>query len=206
MCRCRAFLPSALSIHVHSVVCLCAGIVMQQANPMSSAVAEFAEKAPELASRGLGVTTNAERWNGRHAMFGMFLMTFTAYLKGHGLIPDADKVLDVNQWGPLAYAGMGQVITNERAIILVAHIHVLFVSIVCAFAPLSFQVASQTFPSPPAPPTHRPLQRRRPSVDAPAPPWAQARADAVMRAGQPGALDIIGQHDCTEWHADAPEA
>merc|ERR1719253_514394 len=106
---------------------------------MSSAVAEFAEKAPELASRGLGVTTNAERWNGRHAMFGMFLMTFTAYLKGHGLIPDADKVLDVNQWGPLAYAGMGQVITNERAIILVAHIHVLFVSIVCAFAPLSFQ-------------------------------------------------------------------
>merc|ERR1719504_543019 len=97
---------------------------MQQANPMSSAVAEFAEKAPELASRGLGVTTNAERWNGRHAMFGMFLMTFTAYLKGHGLIPDADKVLDVNQWGPLAYAGMGQV---------------LFVSIVCAFAPLSFQ-------------------------------------------------------------------
>merc|ERR1711966_598389 len=75
------------------------GIVMQQANPMSSAVAEFAEKAPELASRGL----------------------------------------DVNQWGPLAYAGMGQVITNERAIILVAHIHVLFVSIVCAFAPLSFQ-------------------------------------------------------------------
>merc|ERR1712216_895584 len=88
------------------------GIVMQQANPMSSAVAEFAEKAPELASRGLGVTINAERWNGRHAMFGMFLMTFTAYLKGHGLIPDADKVLDVNQWGPLAYAGMGQVITN----------------------------------------------------------------------------------------------
>merc|ERR1712216_543362 len=84
------------------------GIVMQQANPMSSAVAEFAEKAPELASRGLGVTTNAERWNGRHAMFGMFLMTFTAYLKGHGLIPDADKVLDVNQWGPLAYAGMAR--------------------------------------------------------------------------------------------------
>ena len=168
MCRCRAFLPSALSIHVHSVVCLCAGIVMQQANPMSSAVAEFAEKAPELASRGLGVTTNAERWNGRHAMFGMFLMTFTAYLKGHGLIPDADKVLDVNQWGPLAYAGMGQVITNERAIILVAHIHVLFVSIVCAFAPLSFQVASQTFPTPP--PTPHPStapastpQRRRPS-------------------------------------------
>jgi hypothetical protein len=112
---------------------------MQASNPMTNAVAEFADNNPELASRGIGVTTNAERWNGRHAMFGMFLMTFTAYLKGHGLIPDADKVLDVNQWGPLAYAGFGQVITNERAIILVAHIHVLFVSIICAFSPLAFQ-------------------------------------------------------------------
>ena len=114
---------------------------MQASNPMTNAVAEFADNNPELASRGIGVTTNAERWNGRHAMFGMFLMTFTAYLKGHGLIPDADKVLDVNQWGPLAYAGFGQVITNERAIILVAHIHVLFVSIICAFSPLAFQVS-----------------------------------------------------------------
>ena len=136
------FVPSVVFHHVASCVCVCVwpGIVMQASNPMTNAVAEFADKNPELASRGIGVTTNAERWNGRHAMFGMFLMTFTAYLKGHGLIPDADKVLDVNQWGPLAYAGFGQVITNERAIILVAHIHVLFVSIICAFSPLAFQV------------------------------------------------------------------
>jgi len=115
------------------------GIVMAQ-NPMSNAVAEFAKGNPELASRGIGVTTNAERWNGRHAMFGMFFMTFCAYLKGHGLIPDADKLLDPAQWGPLVYGGFGTQITNERAIILIAHIHVLFVSVICAFAPLGFQV------------------------------------------------------------------
>jgi len=108
-------------------------------NPMNNAIVEFAASNPELASRGLGVTTNAERWNGRHAMFGMFFMAFTAYLKGHGLIPDADKVLDPAQWGPLAYGGFGTQITNERAIILIAHVHVLFVSIIAAFAPLGFQ-------------------------------------------------------------------
>merc|ERR1719183_3004533 len=101
-----------------------AGLVMQASNPMTNAVAEFAAQNPELASRGLGVTTNAERWNGRHAMFGMFFMAFTAYLKGHGLIPDADKVLDPATWGPLAYGGFGTQITNERAIILIAHVQV----------------------------------------------------------------------------------
>ena len=85
------------------------------------------------------MTTNAERWNGRHAMFGMFFMAFTAYLKGHGLIPDADKVLDPATWGPLAYGGFGTQITNERAIILIAHVHVLFVSIMAAFSPMAFQ-------------------------------------------------------------------
>jgi hypothetical protein len=108
-------------------------------NPMSKAITEFSISSPELASRGLGVTTNAERWNGRHAMFGLFFIVLTAYFKGHGLIPDADKVLDINQWGPLASAGMGQGITNERAIILIAHVHVLVVSVLAAFAPFQFQ-------------------------------------------------------------------
>ena len=163
---------------------------MQQANPMSTAVAEFAEKAPELASRGLGVTTNAERWNGRHAMFGMFLMTFTAYLKGHGLIPDADKVLDVNQWGPLAYAGMGQVITNERAIILVAHIHVLFVSIVCAFAPLSFQVATQPLPSRPYPST------AQAATPQPLPGHRPGKCRRVSTTGQSGTRTLLKPEAC----------
>jgi hypothetical protein len=66
---------------------------LSMANPMTKAVEQFAEANPELASRGLGVTTNAERWNGRHAMFGIFAIVMTAYFKGHGLIPDADKVI-----------------------------------------------------------------------------------------------------------------
>lgn len=173
---------------------------MQATNPMANAVKEFAEANPELASRGLGVTTNAERWNGRHAMFGMFAIVMTAFMKGHGLIPDADKVgpclslrhaslvkicptansartsrmrtvhrliathsshsmaqilcflfimhspqiLDINQWGPLASAGMGQGITNERAIVMIAHVHVLVVSVLAAFAPFQFQVMDKT--------------------------------------------------------------
>jgi hypothetical protein len=115
------------------------GITMQATNPMANAVKEYADDFPELAARGLGITTNAERWNGRHAMFGMFAIVFTAYMKGHGLIPDADKILDINQWGPLASAGMGQGITNERAIIMIAHVHVLVVSVIAAFAPFAFQ-------------------------------------------------------------------
>eukprot|EP00961_Rhodomonas_salina_P226941 3068087-Rhodomonas_salina.1 len=94
-------------------------------NPMSKAVADFAESSPEFGGRGLGVTVNAERWNGRHAMFGIFAMVMTSYMKGHGLIPDADKVLDIAQWGPLAavWDGAGNGISNERAIILIAHVH-----------------------------------------------------------------------------------
>ena len=108
-------------------------------NPMAGAVEKFASENPELASRGLGVTTNAERWNGRHAMFGIFFMVLSSYLHGRGLIPDGDKILDVSQWGPLVNGGFNAPITNERAIILVAHVHVLFVSIVAAFAPFGFQ-------------------------------------------------------------------
>jgi len=111
-----------------------------QSNPMTNAVTEYAEGYPELAERGLGVTTNAERWNGRHAMFGMFAIFLTAYMKGHGLIPDAEKLLDLNQWGPLASTGgMGEGISNERAIIMIAHVHVLVVSVIAAFAPFGFQ-------------------------------------------------------------------
>jgi hypothetical protein len=49
------------------------------------------------------------------------------------------QILDINQWGPLASAGMNTGITNERAIILIAHVHVLVVSVVAAFAPFQFQ-------------------------------------------------------------------
>jgi hypothetical protein len=42
---------------------------------------------------GVGPTTKAERWNGRHAMFGWVALLATAYVKSHGLIPNADVPL-----------------------------------------------------------------------------------------------------------------
>ena len=76
---------------------------------------------------------------GRHAMFGLLALTLTAYAKGHGLIPEGSAVLDMSQWGPLAALGDAEPISKERAIILIAHIHVLLVSIAAAIAPFSFQ-------------------------------------------------------------------
>lgn len=76
---------------------------------------------------------------GRHAMVGWLLLVGTAYCKGHGLIPDASAPLDLSQWGTLGTLGDANMVTNERAIILVAHIHLLFVSIAATLAPFSFQ-------------------------------------------------------------------
>lgn len=59
---------------------------------------------------------------------------------GESHLPTPLQILDINQWGPLASAGMGQGITNERAIIMIAHVHVLVVSVIAAFAPFAFQV------------------------------------------------------------------
>ncbi len=73
-------------------------------------------------------------------MFGLLAILLTGYCKGHGLIPNPDMTLDLSQWGTLAEMGDTVVtITNERAIILIAHIHVLLVSIAAAIAPFSFQ-------------------------------------------------------------------
>lgn len=54
-------------------------------------------------------------------------------------MPDSSELLDVTQWGVVASLGDTTMITQERAIMLVAHIHVLFVSIAAALAPFSFQ-------------------------------------------------------------------
>lgn len=72
-------------------------------------------------------------------MFGLLVLVITAYCKGHGLIPNPTDTLDTSVWGPLARLGDGVSITNERAIILIAHIHVLLVSVAAAIAPFSFQ-------------------------------------------------------------------
>ena len=99
---------------------------------------EWAERYPALWKYGWGPTAKAERWNGRHAMFGWVALVTTAYCKGHGLIPDGDVALDIKEWGTLAYVYGGS-ISNERAIIIVAHLHLLLFSVCAAIAPLSFQ-------------------------------------------------------------------
>uniref|UniRef100_A0A7S1TI61 Uncharacterized protein n=1 Tax=Compsopogon caeruleus TaxID=31354 RepID=A0A7S1TI61_9RHOD len=112
---------------------------MQTFPVFTEAMKTFADEFPQFAKLGWGCTVKAERWNGRHAMFGMLAIVLTAYAKGHGMIPEADKLLDVSAWGTLAELGNYTPISNERAIILVAHIHVLLVSIAAAIAPFSFQ-------------------------------------------------------------------
>jgi hypothetical protein len=102
------------------------------------AMKDFAETYPFAAAAGWGPTPKAERWNGRHAMAGWVALIATAYAKGHNLIPNADSLLDLKEWGTLAYTYGGS-ITNERAVILVGHLHLLFVSVCAAVAPLSFQ-------------------------------------------------------------------
>eukprot|EP00178_Gracilaria_changii_P001102 TRINITY_DN1159_c0_g1_i1.p1 TRINITY_DN1159_c0_g1~~TRINITY_DN1159_c0_g1_i1.p1 ORF type:complete len:267 (+),score=32.09 TRINITY_DN1159_c0_g1_i1:2485-3285(+) len=103
----------------------------------TNAMEVYKKEYPSFAARGWGATVKAERWNGRHAMFGFVMLVATAYCKGHGLLPEG--VLDPKDWGVLGSLGDTGMISNERAVILVAHIHVLMVSVAAALAPFSFQ-------------------------------------------------------------------
>merc|ERR1711988_2004231 len=98
-------------------------------------MATFKADYPWLAKYGFGPTVKAERWNGRHAMFGWLAIILTGYAKGHGFFPDPTVALKYDQWGGLAQIGFGQYISNERAIIMIAHIHALGVSMAAAFGP-----------------------------------------------------------------------
>jgi hypothetical protein len=91
-----------------------------------------------LAKYGWGPSVQAEKWNGRHAMFGWFFICATAYCKGHGLIPDADTLLDFSEWGTLATISGKSTITNERAIILMANVHFFGVSLMATICPSPF--------------------------------------------------------------------
>lgn len=102
------------------------------------AVKDWAKNYPAAYAKGWGPTTKAERWNGRHAMFGWIALLATGYAKGHGLIPNADTLLSIKDWGTLAYLYGGS-ITNERAVIIVGHLHLLLFSVCAAVAPLSSQ-------------------------------------------------------------------
>lgn len=103
------------------------------------AMEEYKSEFPLFAERGWGATVKAERWNGRHAMFGFLALVITAYCKGHGLLPDATAQLDASQWGPLVALGDYKGISIQRAVILIGHVHVLLVSIAAAISPFSFQ-------------------------------------------------------------------
>jgi len=100
-----------------------------------SATSKFADEFPWLAKYGFGPTVKAERWNGRHAMFGWAAILATGYAKSHGLFPNGATPLDYKDWGGLAQLGFGMYISNERAIIMIAHIHALAISAAAAFGP-----------------------------------------------------------------------
>lgn len=103
----------------------------------TKAMADYNDEFAPFAKRGWGATTKAEVWNGRHAMFGWLMIIGTAEARNHGLMPSGN--LDLAQWGALGTLGDGSPISLERAAIIVAHIHFLFVSVAAALAPFSFQ-------------------------------------------------------------------
>ena len=99
---------------------------------------EWEEEFSPLAQWGWGPSVQAEKWNGRHAMFGWFFICATAYCKGHGLIPNPDMALDLKEWGTLATISGKNTITNERAIILIANAHFFALSLLATICPLPF--------------------------------------------------------------------
>lgn len=110
------------------------------AEPFTSATEKYKSDFPEFSSYGWGVSTKAERWNGRHAMFGWVFIIATGYAQSHGLIPEADKLLDIKQWGTLAQiTPRVSTISTERAVVLIANVHALMVSLCAAFCPLDYQ-------------------------------------------------------------------
>ena len=102
------------------------------------AVADWEKQFPQFAKYGWGPSVQAEKWNGRHAMFGWFFICATAYCKGHGLIPDPDMALDFKEWGTLATISGKNTITNERALILIANAHFFGVSLMATICPPAF--------------------------------------------------------------------
>eukprot|EP00551_Chaetoceros_affinis_P010644 CAMPEP_0203672434 /NCGR_PEP_ID=MMETSP0090-20130426/8429_1 /ASSEMBLY_ACC=CAM_ASM_001088 /TAXON_ID=426623 /ORGANISM="Chaetoceros affinis, Strain CCMP159" /LENGTH=227 /DNA_ID=CAMNT_0050537747 /DNA_START=44 /DNA_END=727 /DNA_ORIENTATION=+ len=104
----------------------------------NDAMADWEAEYPQFAEWGWGPTVQAEKWNGRHAMFGWVVICATAYAKGHGLIPNPEMTLDLKEWGTLATISGKNTITNERAIILIANVHAFMVGICATICPLPF--------------------------------------------------------------------
>mmetsp|Transcript_2359 Transcript_2359/g.3158 ORF Transcript_2359/g.3158 Transcript_2359/m.3158 type:complete len:217 (+) Transcript_2359:80-730(+) len=132
----QAFIPSSAPLKSSS---LAKSSTALQMSVFEDATTQFGKDYPEFYEAGWGPTTKAERWNGRHAMFGWVAIIATGYAKGHGLIPDATMPLDLKDWGTLAILTGKDTLTNERAVIMIGHVHALMVSVCAALAPLSFQ-------------------------------------------------------------------
>jgi hypothetical protein len=99
------------------------------------AVGDWEMQFPQFAKYGWGPSVQAEKWNGRHAMFGWFFICTTAYCKGHGLLPAADVLLDMKQWGTLASISGMTAISAERAYVLMVNVHAFAISLMAAFLP-----------------------------------------------------------------------
>jgi len=132
-----ALAVSALTFQA-APVAMCPAVqrsAMLQMSVFEAGMDQFKADYPWLGKYGFGPSVKAERWNGRHAMFGWFAIILTAYAKGHGWLPEADVALKYADWGGLAQLGFGKYISNERAIIMIAHVHALGVSAAAAFGP-----------------------------------------------------------------------
>jgi len=68
-------------------------------------MADFKADFPWLAKYGFGPTVKAERWNGRHAMFGWFAILMTAVAQKTGFFPDPNTPLLYKDWGALSQTG-----------------------------------------------------------------------------------------------------
>merc|ERR1712078_377905 len=108
---------------------------MGAANGFDKYMNGFKKTFPLLAKFGFGPTTKSERWNGRHAMFGWAAIMATYVGKKYGVFPDPAVALAYKDWGALTQMGFGKYISNERACIMIAHVHALGVSFAAAFGP-----------------------------------------------------------------------
>lgn len=98
----------------------------------------FEADYPGFSKWGWGPSVHAEKWNGRHAMFGWLFIVCTAYAKGHGLFPSGDVALTYKMWGALSNIQGAQYITNERAIILFANVHFFMVGLTNTICPFPY--------------------------------------------------------------------
>eukprot|EP00624_Nannochloropsis_granulata_P002958 evm.model.NODE_25067_length_7224_cov_15.120847.3 len=100
------------------------------------AMADFNGRYPAVAALGLGPSAKAERWNGRHAMFGWIALLATGYAQAHGLLPEGG--MDAKEWGTwviVSTTGGEQVtIPAARAAIAIGHLHFGAVGVFAAYS------------------------------------------------------------------------